>query len=232
MPYSGSEGVAARIRDALRFVTQAQTLAQHEEEANNFKGADVGNIRLTLARLAHLETLCEHLGEYLFGLIRGDAPSETEFNRGYREAQEKAFAEFDRKYPAPWTPKADAIEPQDPRPASGVLGEIAAFQRTQAVIEKDPPNDALYAEGQLALAAAAEALSSIHRAPISLKINGATFPDITATELAKALWPFRDDEFTYPLGPRRRRLILAAGYLVAEIERVDQAAATEAKGEK
>ena len=105
---SGIEGAADRIGDATRFVKQAHTmlrrLLEAEDEGGLLAARIAPGVRLTLERLAHLETCVIFLQDALRDQLPGPVMTAAEIadvGRGFREAQREAFAEFDRQHQSP-----------------------------------------------------------------------------------------------------------------------------------
>jgi len=101
-----------------------------------------------------------------------------------------------------------------------IAREIAAERERQQVVELHfPANDDRYVQGELARAASAYALYGglhEHDRDVAKKFGPRRYG-------ANLLWPWDDEHFK--LTNPRRDLIKAAALIVAEIERLDRAAA-------
>lgn len=107
---------------------------------------------------------------------------------------------------------------------SDVIAEIAAERRRQIEVEGwTPEHDDEHCDGQLAAAAAGYALHASGHCEFTLRIHE------NGTTLVPRKWPW-SWEWWKPKD-RRRDLIRSAALIVAEIERLDRAAPTEAGDE-
>lgn len=101
---------------------------------------------------------------------------------------------------------------------TGALSDIAAERQRQISFEGwSPTNDDTYGKGEMASAAAMYALPASYR-QMSLLANHERHE-----QLLQYIWPW-DFEWWKPTD-RRRDLVKAGALIVAEIERLDRAAA-------
>lgn len=95
-----------------------------------------------------------------------------------------------------------------------VIDEIAAERRRQIEVEGwTPEHDDLHQDGELAAAAGVYALYDL--------MSG----DADRERVLREMWPW--DDYWWKPADRRRDLVRAAALIVAEIERLDRAAAQE-----
>lgn len=129
-------------------------------------------------------------------------------------------------FPEPGAPFAP---PHGRDPVPSILQEIAAKRRRQVEVEGyTREHDDGHADGSLARAAAAYAYAGSWSDDLRAHYGAASFVWLgEATEIAR-LWPWDREQFQ----PKSRRedLIEAAAFLVAEIERMDREAASQARG--